>query len=699
MFLKNTHIFTTESPFEKAFFDQWQLDDRFFIPTKACKEVEIKIQAENLVIVTGHSGSGKSAIIQHIALSYRKQGWVVKPLIYVRDFQDIYSSEEPLVNKTFFVLNDPFGKEAFDEPLYRSWSKIEDALKSCLKTVKLLMSCRKYVLTDDRVKGLFSDTPYIVDVSNDHCKLTEDEKRRILNSHTFNLNLSEKECAEIVKVDTYFPLLCKLYATKKTYQNEKVRFFKKPVKVFQEEIRDFKVRDKEKYCALVLLVFFNNDLDVDLLQETSCEKKYTRALKLCGLNKYTPRSTIGENLKSLKGFFVKKVGNNYQFYHDFVMEVTTLVFGTDYPTETLEYADIGFLRRRVRLKDGCDPDKSFYIYVRDTNTDQLGERLFNELFGERILDVVLNPCLENEKIISVFKKLLKLHPEKFNMLLETKSLYIKKQDIIVSENFSLSKLAFLGLKNEISPLFALIVFGHTKISIYCLEYLKQMQTDLTDSYLFSAVCCSGSIDLFHTFFKNDVQNLLNEKWSFLNPIHTLSAFHQHEMMVEVIEFDVDINLKTDVDDDGDGWTPLILAAGNNTKEHSSEMWRNTTVELLLRKGADINLCNNSGVSPLYIASLNGYDKTVELLLKYGPDINLAEDYGESPLFAASKYGHDKIVELLIINGADVNLCSDLEGSPLSIATQNLSIATQNGYARIVRLLIENNADVNLCSID
>lgn len=642
--------------------------------------------------MTGHSGSGKSAIIQHIALNYRKQGWVVKPLIYVRDFQDVYSSGETLVNKTLFVLNDPFGKETFDETLYRSWSKIEEALKSCLKTVKLLMSCRKYVLTDDRVKGMFSDTPYIVDIGKDHCKLSEYEKRRILNSHTSNLNLSEKDCAEIVKVDTYFPLLCKLYATKKTYQNEKVRFFKKPVKVFQEEIRDFKVRDKEKYCALVLLVFFNNALDVDLLQETSFEKKYERALKLCGLNKNTPRSTIGESLKSLKGFFVKKTGDNYQFYHDFVMEVTTLVFGTDYPTETLEYADIGFLRRRVRLKDSCDPDNSFYIYVRDTNTDQLGERLFNELFGKRLLDVVLNPCLENEKIISVFKKLLKLHPGKLNMLLETKSLYIKKQDIIVSKNFSLSKLAFLGLKKEISPLFALIVFGHTKLSFYCLENLKEMKTDLTDTYFFSAVCCSGSLDLFHTFFKNDAKNLLNEKWSFLNPIHTLSAFHQHEMLVELIEFDVDINLKTDINDDEDGWTPLILAAGNNTEEHSSEMRRNKTVELLLSKGANINLCNNIGVSPLYIASLNGYDSTVELLLECGPDINLAEDYGESPLFAASKYGHDRTVELLINNGADINLCSDFGESPLYIATHN-------GYARIVILLLENYANVDLCSID
>lgn len=51
------------------------------------------------------------------------------------------------------------------------------------------------------------------------------------------------------------------------------------------------------------------------------------------------------------------------------MEVIILVFGIDYLMEILEYVDIGFLRRRVRLKDGCDFDKLFYIYVRDINID------------------------------------------------------------------------------------------------------------------------------------------------------------------------------------------------------------------------------------------------------------------------------------------------------------------------------------------
>uniref|UniRef100_A0A8W8IKW1 DZIP3-like HEPN domain-containing protein n=1 Tax=Magallana gigas TaxID=29159 RepID=A0A8W8IKW1_MAGGI len=73
----NEKYSTQESRIEKAIFDQWKQDDIDFISTKACKEVEKNIKSRNLVIVAGHSGSGKSAIIQHISLQYREQDWTL----------------------------------------------------------------------------------------------------------------------------------------------------------------------------------------------------------------------------------------------------------------------------------------------------------------------------------------------------------------------------------------------------------------------------------------------------------------------------------------------------------------------------------------------------------------------------------------------------------------------------------------------
>lgn len=91
------------------------------------------------MIVTGKSGCGKSAIIQHIALKYRKKGWTVKP---VKDIEGIVYApfKETQFKKILFVCNDPLGKESLDDILYNKWERYEEALTYFLKRAKLLMS-------------------------------------------------------------------------------------------------------------------------------------------------------------------------------------------------------------------------------------------------------------------------------------------------------------------------------------------------------------------------------------------------------------------------------------------------------------------------------------------------------------------------------------------------------------------------------
>lgn len=46
------------------------------------------------------------------------------------------------------------------------------------------------------------------------------------------------------------------------------------------------------------------------------------------------------------------------------------------------------------------------IYLNDGDIDYFGERFFKELFGNNFLDVVLNFCLINERVI--YKLIIKL---------------------------------------------------------------------------------------------------------------------------------------------------------------------------------------------------------------------------------------------------------------------------------------------------
>lgn len=80
--------------------------------------------------MAGHSGSGKSAIIQHIALKYRCQEWIVRPIYNVKE---LINDSLLIQSKTLFVLNDPIGKESIDEVAYYEWRQHEEKLKALLK--------------------------------------------------------------------------------------------------------------------------------------------------------------------------------------------------------------------------------------------------------------------------------------------------------------------------------------------------------------------------------------------------------------------------------------------------------------------------------------------------------------------------------------------------------------------------------------
>lgn len=518
-------------------FDFWQEEDVNFIPTTACEEVESLIKKQNLVIVVGQSGSGKSAIIQHIALKYRSQGWAVKPVTGVDEILKGYESNNILPNKTLFVINDPIGKESFDEMAFASWKKYDTHLRACLKNIKMLLSCRKCVQCDIRAEGFFEDNSNIIDIDSGKCILSDDEKRQILNKYkTNNYVFSETDLKEVLKTKTYFPLLCKLFFSDTEKQTDGVKFFIEPIKKIKDEIRAFKYKCKEKYCALILIVLFNNALCVgDLRNDENSEKLYEHALKLCGMSTNTAPFTICDALEMLKDVFVSKIGNAYQFCHDLVMEITSYVFGSDYPTDIIKYADIGFLKKRVKLEDHNVQTDQLTIYISDIHLDSLAERLLKEIVGKKIFDVVLNPFLKDKKVADALIKNIEKDKTKIETLFV--KLFVEKELLLEKHNFNgkskeffFSKLDFLSLNCNVSPVCALIVFSHTDLSIYCLKALQQFPSNLKDSSVFFAVCCNGAIDLFNMFSEDSIKSYLKEKCGYLYPIHIVSLFHNYEIL-------------------------------------------------------------------------------------------------------------------------------------------------------------------------
>jgi len=103
---------------------------------------------------------------------------------------------------------------------------------------------------------------------------------------------------------------------------------------------------------------------------------------------------------------------------------------------------------------------------------------------------------------------------------------------------------------------------------------------------------------------------------------------------------------------------------------------------LLEKGAHINQAT-PGQPPLHRAASCGYMDSVRLLLKHGADANLRNEAGATPLF----YSEYPCAKLLLAHGAKVNI-ADNHSTTLLIA------AADFGSPRLVRTLLEHGAVPN-----
>lgn len=88
---------------------------------------------------------------------------------------------------------------------------------------------------------------------------------------------------------------------------------------------------------------------------------------------------------------------------------------------------------------------------------------------------------------------------------------------------------------------------------------------------------------------------------------------------------------------------------------AAESGHEAVVQLLLQKGADIEVTDDSGQTPLFQAAENGHEAVVRLLLKKGADIEATDDSDQTALLRAAKNGHEAVVQVLLKNGANMEL--------------------------------------------
>ena len=129
----------------------------------------------------------------------------------------------------------------------------------------------------------------------------------------------------------------------------------------------------------------------------------------------------------------------------------------------------------------------------------------------------------------------------------------------------------------------------------------------------------------------------------------------------------------------DGSTGLHVAAKHGRSDH---------INILVARGANLDLRNDDGSTPLMVAMADKRFDTATQLLIAGANPNLAREDGEFPLHYAAQQGEPDIVRTLLDNGALVNaLHSETGKSPLDVA----SARNDRDRDAIVQLLIRGGA--------
>lgn len=95
--------------------------------------------------------------------------------------------------------------------------------------------------------------------------------------------------------------------------------------------------------------------------------------------------------------------------------------------------------------------------------------------------------------------------------------------------------------------------------------------------------------------------------------------------------------------------------------------------MLIENGADINIADKRGATPLHRAASKGNLSIVKLLLEHGDKlkVNVRDAYGNTPLHLACEEDRQEIAKLLVDNGADLEIKNKEEKTPLDLSSPAL----------------------------
>ncbi|KAG8595948.1 hypothetical protein GDO81_001679 [Engystomops pustulosus] len=128
-----------------------------------------------------------------------------------------------------------------------------------------------------------------------------------------------------------------------------------------------------------------------------------------------------------------------------------------------------------------------------------------------------------------------------------------------------------------------------------------------------------------------------------------------------------------------GTPPLLIAAGCGNIQ---------MLELLIKRGAHIDVQDKAGSNALYWASRHGHVETLKFLHQKRCPLDIKDKSGETALHVAARYGHLEVIQYLCSIGSNPDIQDKEEETPLHCAAWH-------GYYPVARALCQAGCNVNI----
>ncbi|MHB8863397.1 MAG: ankyrin repeat domain-containing protein [Pirellulaceae bacterium] len=110
-------------------------------------------------------------------------------------------------------------------------------------------------------------------------------------------------------------------------------------------------------------------------------------------------------------------------------------------------------------------------------------------------------------------------------------------------------------------------------------------------------------------------------------------------------------------------------------------------------GADVNVADENGRTPLMWAAYDGHEAIVATLLHHKARVNERDAEGRTALMYCASGAFPGTVRLLLLNGAEIDVRDKAEGFTA------LMFAAAEGQAEVVKVLLSHDADRTVVDVD